>query len=280
MDKARLARALFLSKQGMEDYYQVLGISPRATQLEVRRSFRKLAVLYHPDKNKTVEGEERFKEINRAYEILGNPEKRALYDLSLLQLTPSSTPLQTTHRDPAYRRRTTSYGQRVSQPNVRELMEEYLPKFRWVCYVSLIVTMTIAIDYSLPFNNYNEDIAEINSVYRTGRGGGVIYDHDELITKNGIIIKLQKGDVGYFKAVKNINISQTVLFNKIVVVTIPSEQYKIRVAAIYGNLFFVPVILFVASLLGATIRSGVEFPFNLTIVSFVLLIIVTFLLIR
>lgn len=278
---ARFARALFLSKQGMEDYYQILGISPRASQLEVRDSFRRLAVLYHPDKNKTSEGEEEFKKISRAYRILGNPEKRAFYDLSLLQLTPSSTPSHTTHRDPAYRRRqTVPYERRDAQPNARDLMAAYLPKFRWISYVSLIVTMSIAIDYSVPFNNYSEDIAEINSIYRTGRGGGMIYDHDELITKNGIIIKLQEGDVGYFKEVKQINISQTVLFNKIVEAATPSQQYKIRVAAIYGNLFFVPVILFVSSLLGASMRNSVEFPFNLSIVSFVLLIIVTFLLIR
>lgn len=264
----------------MEDYYQILGISPQATQLEVRRSFRKLAVLYHPDKNQTTEGEERFKEINRAYEILSNPEKRALYDLSISQGY-SSPSYEKPHRDPAYRRRrSTAYAHREARQNVQDLMAEYLPKFRWVCYMALLVTLVVAVDYLLPFDNYREDIAEINRIYRTGRGGGMIYDHDELITKSGIVIRLHENDVNHFKTERSIKIEQTILLNKIVTAAIPSGALKIRVAALYGNLFFIPLILFISSLLGVVIRNNVEFPFNLSIVSFVLLIIVAFLIIN
>lgn len=263
----------------MEDYYQILGISPQATQLEVRSSFRKLAVLYHPDKNKTAEGEERFKEINRAYEILSNPEKRSVYDLSLLRGN-SSTITQSAHRDPAYRRRTATYRHHESRSNVQDLMAEYLPKFRWACYTALLVTLALVIDYSLPFDNYREDIAEINRMYRTGRGGGMIYDHDEMITGNGLVIRLQENDVMHFKNASYINVHQSVLFKKIVSVEVPSGKYKIRVAAVYGNLFFVPLILFISSILGVVIRNNVEFSFNLSIVSLILLIIVSFLLFR
>ncbi len=264
----------------MEDYYQILGISPQATPLEVRRSFRILAVQYHPDKNKTPEGEEKFKEINRAYEVLSNPEKRAQYDLSITYGY-SPSPAKPTHRDPAYRsRQNRPYTQRVPQQSVQELMAEYLPKFRWICYVALFTTLSVAIDYMLPFKSFTEDIAEINRVYRTGRGGGMIYDHDELVTKNGIRIELQDDDVLYFKATSHISLQQTILFGKIVTAAIPSGKYKVRVAAIYGNLFFIPVILFISALLGITVRSTVEFPFNLSIVSFILLIIVAFLLIK
>lgn len=265
----------------MEDYYQILGISPQATQSEVRRSFRRLAVMYHPDKNKTAEGEERFKEINRAYGILSNPQKRASYDLSITQGYSSSTVSQPAHRDPAYRRRrATPYAHSEARQSVQDLMGEYLPKFRWVCYIALIITLALGIDYSLPFNNYDEDIAEIHRIYRTGRGGGMIYDHDELVTKNGTIIRLSEEDVSYFKMVKYISIQQTLLFRKNVTASIPSGKHSIRVAAIYGNLVFVPIILFVSALLGVTIRNNVEFPFNLSIVSFILLIIVAFLLTR
>ncbi len=62
------------------DYYKTLGISKSATQDEIKRAYRKLAVEYHPDKNKTKEAEEKFKEINQAYEVLGNPQKRQQYD--------------------------------------------------------------------------------------------------------------------------------------------------------------------------------------------------------
>src|SRR3712207_6648617 len=63
------------------DLYKVLGVSKGASQEEIRRSYRKLARKYHPDANRDDEkAEERFKEIQHAYEILSNPEKRRQYD--------------------------------------------------------------------------------------------------------------------------------------------------------------------------------------------------------
>src|SRR6266511_4737833 len=63
------------------DYYKVLGLGKNATPEEIKRAYRKLAVKYHPDKNpgdKTAE--ERFKEINEAYAVLSDPQKKAQYD--------------------------------------------------------------------------------------------------------------------------------------------------------------------------------------------------------
>ena len=64
-----------------KDYYETLGVARTAPQEEIKQAFRKLARLYHPDvaKNK-ASGEAKFKEINEAYEVLGDPEKRRRYD--------------------------------------------------------------------------------------------------------------------------------------------------------------------------------------------------------
>ncbi len=62
------------------DYYEILGIKRGAGQDEVQRAYRKLARKYHPDVNKASNAEEKFKEINEAYEVLKNPEKRKMYD--------------------------------------------------------------------------------------------------------------------------------------------------------------------------------------------------------
>ena len=62
------------------DLYDVLGVSRDAPQEEVKRAFRKLAMEYHPDRNKDEGAEERFKEIAAAYDVLSDPEKRGAYD--------------------------------------------------------------------------------------------------------------------------------------------------------------------------------------------------------
>lgn len=62
------------------DYYQILGVSRDATKEDLKSAYRRLARQYHPDVNKEAGAEERFKEINRAYEILSEPESRARYD--------------------------------------------------------------------------------------------------------------------------------------------------------------------------------------------------------
>ncbi|MEM7793908.1 MAG: molecular chaperone DnaJ [Cyanobacteria bacterium P01_C01_bin.118] len=62
------------------DYYEVLGVSRGADQDEVKRAYRRLARKYHPDVNKDPGAEDKFKEINRAYEVLSEPEIRARYD--------------------------------------------------------------------------------------------------------------------------------------------------------------------------------------------------------
>jgi curved DNA-binding protein len=63
-----------------EDYYKILGLERRATQDEIKTAFRRLARKLHPDVNKEPDAETRFKEIGEAYEVLGDPEKRAAYD--------------------------------------------------------------------------------------------------------------------------------------------------------------------------------------------------------
>ena len=65
-----------------KDYYKVLGVDKKASSQEIKKAYRKLAKKYHPDLNKGDEkSQEKFKEINEAYEVLGNEDKRKKYDM-------------------------------------------------------------------------------------------------------------------------------------------------------------------------------------------------------
>lgn len=63
-----------------KDYYQILGVLKNASADEIKKAYRKLALQYHPDRNKSKEAGEKFKEVTRAYEVLSDSQKKQAYD--------------------------------------------------------------------------------------------------------------------------------------------------------------------------------------------------------
>lgn len=66
----------------MKDYYEILGVQKNASEADIKKAYRRLAHKYHPDKTSgdSAENEKKFKEINEAYQVLSDPQKRARYD--------------------------------------------------------------------------------------------------------------------------------------------------------------------------------------------------------
>jgi len=63
-----------------QDYYKILGVDRNADEATIKKAYRKLARKFHPDMNKDSAAEEKFKEVNEAYEVLKDAEKRKSYD--------------------------------------------------------------------------------------------------------------------------------------------------------------------------------------------------------
>ena len=62
------------------DYYEVLGVDKGADDATIKRAFKRLAIKYHPDRNKDPGAGDKFREINEAYQVLSDPQKRSAYD--------------------------------------------------------------------------------------------------------------------------------------------------------------------------------------------------------
>lgn len=67
----------------MENYYAILGVAPNATDDEIKKVYRSLAMRYHPDRNQAPGAEARFKAVGKAYEVLSDPVRRAEYNQSI-----------------------------------------------------------------------------------------------------------------------------------------------------------------------------------------------------
>ncbi len=103
----------------MKDYYRILNVSPASTKQAIRKSYRKLASQFHPDKNQSDEAEEKFKQISEAYNVLSNEGKRKEYDQSRKVLHTDSFQAHSFHA----KQNTTQNRKTKSPPPPKELLD-------------------------------------------------------------------------------------------------------------------------------------------------------------
>lgn len=258
----------------MKDYYQVLRISRQASPQEIKRAYRRLAVLFHPDKNTSDKALRLFQEINEAHEVLSDPVKRSTYDAMLdgggLVSAPAAPP-EGWHRDPAYRRRQ-QQGYRPQKPGPSEklLMMLHLLRFlKTASWVGLACCLLLFVDYQISPRVSDEIVLPEGNQKISWQ---LHHEPNVMVTDKGHHFPVPFAGVDYFPAGSHVEVISSRILNVLIQVEAQDDRFIIdSLASIYQNLMFMPILLFVVSLAGLVAKQGIELRFNL-LVSIVILL--------
>lgn len=244
-----------------------MGLTIYARDLEIKSAYRKLALQYHPDKNSSADAESIFKEINEAYEVLGDPQRKLLYDQMLVGIEPLVQTTPQPHRDPRYRPKPPGfvYEGNSKRKQLFELMRRNIKYAILVSRLTLLCSIILVIDYSMKPLKETKRIVEMESSYH-GRGSSV-----KVLIDNGSAIQVSGKDAGNFEIGKEVALLSSPLLS----VPLRLEDEKSHVTAnvlvsIYGNFIFFPLVMLLTASLGTFYWKGIEFRFNLGVMNFLL----------
>jgi curved DNA-binding protein CbpA len=252
----------------LKNYYFILSLNIYASDAEVKRAYRRLAVQFHPDKNSSPEAEEIFKEVNEAYEVLGDSAKKAIYDQMLRGEEVVEEPVEPPkHRDPRYKPRPKPAGPK--KPTHREeilaMMAENLRYALMVSRLTLLFSVVLIADYSLPPVKTKTNVVTENPT----RGSSF-----KLQLRDGKSVSVSREAAKKLRRATQLTIYRSAWFS--VPRSLEDERTHFRTSidlSIYGSFIFWPVLLLLTSLVGAFYWKGVEFRFNVAIVNFILFIL-------
>ncbi len=254
----------------MKDYYLIMGVEKTATEREIKRTYRKLAVQYHPDKNPSSDAEARFKEINEAYMVLSDPEARAAYDERLDNPAfYSLKDVQPWHRDPAYRKAT---SRRPAGPSERTIFMQSMLKYsRLLFFFGCFWCFVLIVDYVLPSVVQDEVvISDMSKVSRLTTRETV----DLLVTDHKHHFNVDVSEMRHFPTGSTLHIHKSKLLSALVKLENHDRTFIVNnLATLYRNFSFASIMLLLTCATGLLIRKGVEFHVNLGIVVFLLMII-------
>ncbi|MBK7650832.1 MAG: DnaJ domain-containing protein [Flammeovirgaceae bacterium] len=249
----------------LKNYYFILGLTTNAQAFEIKQAYRKLALQFHPDRNHSKEAEAIFKEVNEAYEILGDPQNKFDYD-RLLKGVAERTP----HRDPRYRPRPPgSYSPPSKRKEMLETMRTYLRHAVFVSRMALLFSAILIADLTLPSDKQRKEVVKTQSrsEYRGSQSM-------QLELQDGDKISLNPQTASEFKRGSQIVIYTSALFAVPLILENETTHFKTKIpVSIYGNFIFIPLVLLITSLLGTFYWKGIEFRFNLGVVNFVLMLL-------
>ncbi len=252
----------------MVDYYELLRVSRSAGAEEIKRAYRQLAILLHPDKNPHPDAAEGFRSITEAYQVLADPEQKKKYDeqLELEQLIERKGPA---YRDPAYRRTVKTNEPRpwVINPE-KEFVRNSRPAATWTIRICFALCLLLFVDYLLPSEKIQEEvIMDEVLIQQTMRS---VRQHT-IETKSGHHFSVNYPDNLEFRKEPQIIAETSGLFNLLKSIRTKSGHFKIKaLASLYGNFKFAPIILLFLTASGLLIQMGDELKFNIALVSLLL----------
>jgi curved DNA-binding protein CbpA len=253
----------------MKDYYKILGVRSTAHDADIKRAFRQLAVRYHPDKNSDPSAELLFKEINEAYTVLSDPQKRAGYDWKRQKPLAEFEPAPPKHRDPAYNRpRQKGPPRKSERQRMFELMSRYQPTINRITFVCFLISAIMLIDYLLPNRISEEKITR--TYHHTTTAGKYSATWHDIITSGEKKIEVSFELAKYFQTEDNIIVTSSLLFGVLRSVEANGKFVALR-KSIYGNFVFAPAALLLISFMALLFRKDVEKSFNYGIVTMVIL---------
>ena len=170
--------------------------------------------------------------------------------------------------DPRYRRmRPLHFPPYEKDTSQEDLIKKYLPYVSLICWVGLALTLLFAVDYFITPNSFQEKVKGVEWV---SRGNNM---HFYLISTTKGKIKVYDNKARFLEKESLIQVTKSRIFKTVMAIEGMNGKVNMSLGYIYKSLIFFPVVLFFTSLLGLVKRKGFEFPFNLSIVTTLLLVI-------
>lgn len=247
----------------MKDYYTLLRISRNASDAEIKQAFRRLAIMLHPDKNPHPDAPAAFQELNEAYEVLGDPVRRVLYDQMLGVEASVIEPIK--HRDPAYRRRRNpNYKPPSPEPTAGYLlMMQLMPATTYISWFGLMLCIFVWIDFALPRVAKQEVIVETQRTLH----------HHIMTTDQGHTFNILFPQNRNFIREPEITVFTSKLFSFLDRIETRSGSFQYdNVPSVFRNFMFGPLVMSVLAAVAVFLPKG-EAKFSLTIALVILLIL-------
>lgn len=244
----------------MTDYYSLLRVSRHATGAEIKQAYRRMAVLLHPDKNPHPDASEGFRAISEAWEVLGDPFKKALYD----QMLNGETESVPAHRDPAYRGKRTAYH--VPQPDPNKIfIQKFYGYSWWVVRIAVICSVILLIDFILPADRMEDEIIRDQRTLH----------HHIMYTRSGRQFNVSFPQNKFFHREPEITVYVSPMLGILKNIETRSGNFQLRnLPSLYRNFSFMPLVMAGLALIAILFfRTKGESQFNAAIVLFFLMLL-------